>query len=871
MTVAVHTYSKPTEWREHPLFDSFPDAVHICATRNQRDGIRACYANDLEHIYSFREFIKTLYPRWYSAETQVQQLLRLKKMIDGLTGVKPDLKQAFRKNAMQILESIRFLTQAGVQPHSLADDWLATDKERLFKRVWGQFTQEDKDVREHVQGLQRPLLEKRLQVSIRSLSKNSKEAPQKLHLVFHGFYFITPEQQIVLKLMRQQQIRITFFHYYDGRYAETFDFVKAFYTDRFGWPSSEEWVYDATPYSPVTPSAHAFLAAYEQANEKVQPSSESITAYGSFFDFLHDVILPNFQISGNVPPERRVKVISPNADDLNGLLVAYYPDLNAKKRNFLSYPIGRFFVSIHEIYNNGKQQLTEKILTDLFSSGWIFDKAQQINAQDYMYDLQMLSPYLKGCKEINEWIKQLDQLIQQGLMIEQAFPMSQENRIVRSMRSPFAKIGHFTVPLHRIKQVKLFVESIRQITEMIFGQSGTPATIDYHFRRLKEFLVENRSMAELHAVNDEKTIIYELEERLSRLQDDSEVLLEDLKDALHYYLSGKLDDNDENFITGFIEIDGEMFKKHELPIYLTGLDEHSLPLSEQTVPWPLQNDAFEQLCERHSVLQLHAIRNRAGKAISRYLFFIALNLSPERMNLSWIKNMLDQHELQRALYVKQLGLKVVDFTFSEQDSDPDDEEPYVPYKFNVDSFSRNDIEAAWAMLAFEDFLAEYKLCPRRFYYSCITDEYPVFSSDFMHQFLFSEIIKTVKTSTRADFDNVYREVSPLFPQWLDFKKRVLARTAFQYAPKQLGRMTQVEETAAYTETRKNFQFPGFTKANRDRLLEESRNTLTISLDELKSIEKQTLTARPDYHCRFCPHIEYCDDAIHAVDMQKEDD
>ncbi|MDN4066663.1 hypothetical protein QYF50_02055 [Paenibacillus vini] len=867
MTVTIHTYSKPTEWREHPLFASFPAAVHICATRNQRDGIRACYGTDLKHIYSFREFIKTLYPRWYSAETQVQQLLRLNKLIAGLNEVKPDMKQAFRKNAMDILESIRFFTETGVHPHSLADEWLTSEKERLFKRVWQLFAQEDQAVNEHVQALQRPLLKKDLTAAIHRLSKDEQLLPRELHLVFHGFYFVTPEQQIVLKLIRQQQIRMTFFHYYDGRFADTFDFIKAFYTDRFGWPSSEDWAYDATPYAPVASSAYAFLASYERVGWNPQPLNETITAYGSFFDFLHDVILPNFKIDENETPKRSAQVISPNADELNGLLTAYYPELNAKKRNFLSYPIGRFFVSIHEIYDSGHMRLSESILTDLFSSGWIFDKAKRINAQDYMYDLHKLFPYLQGCKEIKEWTGRLDQLIKQGLMIEQVFPVSRENRIVRSMRSPFAKIGHFAVPLHRVKQVKEFIESIQRMTEMIFGQSGTSSTINQHFKRLKEFLVQNRTHAELNAEKEEQNIVYELEERLSLIQDDSEFLFEDLKNALHYYLSGKLDDNDENFINGFIEIDGEMFKHHEFPIYLTGLDEHSLPLSEQTIPWPLQTETFEQLCEQHIVLQLHAIRNRAGKAISRYLFYIALNLSQERMHLSWIKNMLDQHELQRALYVKQLGLKVIDFNFNTKESAGITS--YVPHTFTEDPLKES--ETAWESFAFEDFLAEYKLCPKRFYYSYIVDEYPVFSSDFIHQFLFSEIIKTARTSTKAGFDSVIGEVSPFFPQWLDFKKRVSAKTAFQYASKQMGQITQVEETAAYTETRKNYQFPGLKKGDRERLLEESKRTLSESLYELRSAETQTLTAKAGYHCRFCPHIEYCDNAAYGIDLQREED
>lgn len=109
MNVKVHTYSQPKEWAQHPQYASFPDAIHICATNNQRKGIKACYGHDLKHIYSFREFIKSLYPNWYSGETKFQQYLRLSGIIANLTDVQLELKQAFRLNAMDILDSIRFL------------------------------------------------------------------------------------------------------------------------------------------------------------------------------------------------------------------------------------------------------------------------------------------------------------------------------------------------------------------------------------------------------------------------------------------------------------------------------------------------------------------------------------------------------------------------------------------------------------------------------------------------------------------------------------------------------------------------------------------------------------------------------------------
>ncbi|KLA01421.1 hypothetical protein B4147_1088 [Bacillus wiedmannii] len=865
MSVQVHTYSQPKGWEKHPLYASFPDAIHICATNNQKDGIQACYGHDLEHIYSFRKFIKALYVEWYSAETKFQQYLRLSKILASLQYKQPELKKAFRANAMDILENIRFFVESNIKPQDLKDSWIKTDKERVFKEVWTEFVQKDATIQAHYKALKRPILKKQLQDAINTLcDENNVKLVGDIHIVLHGFYFVTPEQQIILEILREQQIRITFFQYYDERYADTFDFIKAFVTNRFGWPSSEEWIYDKVSGTKATRIAHAFLSSYEGKSAQQSDGKKKVTSYGSFFDFLHDVILPHFPIEGRA--EGNVSIISPNAEGLNELLMSYYPELNHKKRNFLSYPIGRFLLSLHQIYKNGQLYLTDEILRAQFSSGWLYDESTRENAQNYTYELEQLFPYLQGCKEITDWISHLDQLINQGLTIEKAFPIREENRIIRSVRSPFSKISHFAVPLECVKQIRCFIQKIREMTEVLFAHSDSN-TIEVHFNRLKAILKKHGKGVMLIANENEKLLIQELEKKISHIQDDSEFLYDDLQTALHFYLSGKLEDTDEEYINSFIEIDGEMFKSQEHTIYLTGLDENSLPLGAQSIPWPLQPDTFEKLSEQHSALELHTIRIRANKFISRYLFFIALNLPTEHVKLSWIKNILDQHELQPALYIKQLNLRAVDFTAVSADVPI----TYTPYDFSKETVNKNDIMKSWETLAFEDFLAEYKLCPKRFYYSYIADEYPTFSSDFMHQFIFSEIIRVAGQGSKADFEVVLEEVSVLFPQWIDFKKSVSAKMAFQYVPGQLGRKTAVTEEHSYTETRKNFQFPGFTKKNRDNLFDETKASLVSIVDEILSEDNKIMEANPSYTCRFCPHIDYCDDAVYSIDMRKEDD
>lgn len=75
---------------------------------------------------------------------------------------------------------------------------------------------------------------------------------------------------------------------------------------------------------------------------------------------------------------------------------------------------------------------------------------------------------------------------------------------------------------------------------------------------------------------------------------------------------------------------------------------------------------------------------------------------------------------------------------------------------------------------YDDMSAEYELCPLRFYYGYILDKYPVHVNEFVHQFIFSELIRVAKDFLGYKNRRVIQAVCDLFPQWIDFKKKIIA-------------------------------------------------------------------------------------------------
>ncbi|MEY2195714.1 hypothetical protein AB7942_23705 [Neobacillus sp. BF23-41] len=185
------------------------------------------------------------------------------------------------------------------------------------------------------------------------------------------------------------------------------------------------------------------------------------------------------------------------------------------------------------------------------------------------------------------------------------------------------------------------------------------------------------------------------------------------------------------------------------------------------------------LSERHRVPELNELRNRSIKQISRYLLFIALEFLPnEQLEQSWIRNFLNRVELQTTVYVHQLGLNVVNHKFDSKELGHINENPF---DFACHTTDEDELRSAFDELKYEDILAEYQLCQRRFYYGYVLGRYPVFFDEFIHQFIFTEIVKLVKRYTLQADDKVIKLVSELFPQWTEFKKNALAQTSIGYA------------------------------------------------------------------------------------------
>jgi hypothetical protein len=889
MNCKVLTYNHPRKIEELDAFKEHVNCLHICATKNMRDGVFERYQKGKDQpfitapIITSSTFIQFILPGWSSAETKLKQYLLLSEALNNNISRDSEYYSSFRRNQIEVLDTIRLLELSGVRPDDFDDEWNLSDKEQIFIKVWKEFEGQDdfQQIRRIGMSPIKKDFEKSKAILFSLIEQEYGDEDLELinkgfsldTLVLHGFYFLTSEQQRVFQLLKKAGVNIIFLNLYDERYPKTFSFISDFISKRHGWIDIDDWDKGGSYLGEPT-IADKFLSDFEGKPMKTYRTQDVlVTDYEDFYSFLTD-----FEHTQTEEGEKKT-FIAPNAQALNNRLIEYYPELFKKKRRFLSYPIGQFMFHLHQMWDERKKCLaiTESGIFECFSSGWLYDKETNKNARDFTKELQNLLPFFKGCETIHDWLERATLLkeIQENAL--SAFDRENDNRFHKMMESPFRRISHFSMKEPDVTQVIRFIEKLFQVAGSLFGVGENRVSLTEHFKKLRHLVFDANPHLEKEIQQEERILVEELKQTLKAVPTVEMFHIDDISSAISLYLSGNLkgDHSQDIVIRPFIEMDGEAFKENRIT-HVTGLDENSLPYNEYQLPWPLKEQTFRALAERNIPLSFQALRNRHVKGITRYLMYNLLQFSHE-IELSWMVQYEDKDNLDKAVYLSQLGL----IPNREKNSLENDflDEPLAR------SVSKEELDTFLAYPV--DALAEFEFCPRRFYYSYITEEFSTFDSEFIHEFMYGNLLKSVQAlvGRQGTEEMVKKEVDKLFPYWTDFKLNLMADENLRYsnwARKNYGGHLPYGKENEYSDLRKLFLFPALQNQHADDDSKETANRIqklydkpeTIIPDLREEFEYQLnnhpiqMEAKPSMKCRFCPHNAFCPEAHHPVDDEE---
>ncbi|MEK3820307.1 hypothetical protein MKY20_14670 [Cytobacillus sp. FSL W8-0315] len=892
MNCKVITYTNPKTLDQLEGFKSYKDVLHVCATKNMRDGVYERYQKKemfiTAPIVSSVNLLESLLGDWYSAETKLMQYLHLSEIIQDDIPMRQNLLSSFRRNQIEVLETIRMLEVSGVTSESLDDEELElSEKENTFLKIWKKF-EENQTVRRFrnllSSGFQNRLTANwsgRVQKLIKDAYNKDDEVLRKLDhqvgwetVVLHGFYFMTPEQQQIFQLIKNAGVNIIFLNLYDARFTETFNFIEKFINERHGWVDKKDWKMEKWVNKRLT-LADKFLADFEgeQVEEYQFPNHLKVKDFKDFYDFLQD-----YENNLDIDPAEKTKYktyLAPNAATLNDRLQEYYPELFKAKRHFLGYPIGQYLFQLHQMWSEEEDSLilSENVLFECFASGWLYDEITGKNAREYTKALQEVLPFFQGCVTQESWSRRAATLLTIHEHILPPFKEEDDDRFEQMMSSPFSRFSQFAVSIDEVTQIVAFMGMIFRTSSDLFGDGKKRILLADHFSKLRKLIEASNPFLQHEMVKEEKVIIHQLKQKLQTTPDIGAVRVHDISTAISLYLAGHLkkDHSEEDeLIRPFIEIDGEAFKQNGIT-HVTGLDENSLPYSEFKLPWPLTESVFHDLAKRNVPLSFQVLRNEHVKEITRYLVYNLLQFS-ERLELSWMVHYEAEKNLDKAVYLSQLNLKPNEESRQNHKEWKDVKLDREVTKQELDLFLAFPIDA----------LAEFKFCPRRFYYSYLAGRPETFQSEFVQEFLFGNLLKSFGALLpNLSDEKIKEEVYKLFPYWDEFKLNMIGEENIGYrnwAKKNYGEHTPYGE-GKFSDLRKLFLFPVLQNKKADN----DSKTVASAIEQLYSspgeflpalreeFERQLqefpiqMEATPSGKCRYCPHYQFCTDAFHSVD------
>lgn len=883
--VKVVTYTSPND----PVIQevcSQDNILHICATASLTEAMVNRF-REKGNVIAAKWFTDAVLGNWMASSVKFEQYMYLSELVRKGSADNPDdppVKQALRRNKADALLTIRMLAELGVKPADLRES-AQTRYEYELSQVWEQLEHKDKKtkffrkldtlhfalkrpyafrtmVNERLREKYRRDTESELKMQVRSESLHINQT-----IVLHGFYFLTPIQQLIFQALKQAKTEIVFLQFYNPKYMHTFSFLKDVLGQENGWVPADDWHISMFKDKQSDGTADYFGSFFEVHVPAVKPNSIRIsqTGYSHFYNWMQDFKKDTVEKESD---EKKLPVnhLTVAGENILQRLQEFFPEEHLSKRSLLSYPIGQYMMHLHKIWNQEIKQQQVDIITlqECFLSPWLYVEdavtGERKYASEYLHDLHMLEDFFPRNMTMQEWIANLKELIEnlrEGPFLVREFDISSNHvRFIDEIKNPIKKIGPYSVVSANLEDIKKILELMNKHVEQLFRIDNEHFTLPEYFSLLQEIMNGSLNMKDLQ--EHEESLIKKLAEVFQYNQnrtDERPYHIEDIAEAVHVLLAGSLDKPEDEErrrksklirLRSFTEIDGVIFEDKN--IHVSGLDEFSFPNQSSTLPWPLTIRTAEKLCLKTPHIKAMLLRENHKEVIPRFLFFLLLS-GKQYIMLSWFKEWGGKLGLKPSIYLKLIeNVCTLGKGYANQIYLPEESSELV----------KNDAVAYERELShYSDYaLSELNLCQRRFFYSYVVRPYSVYQSDFHFGFLYSNLYKLV-SQFGTDPDFMMKQV---FPHWTDFKREAKTASAvrfnnppvlseiFEYA----GMEYQALSGLKYLVNPRNSS-EGWKKAwgNEGYTLTESH------FDFLK--------AEPGTNCRYCPHEEFCPSALYAVD------
>ena len=450
-------------------------------------------------------------------------------------------------------------------------------------------------------------------------------------VIIHAVHHFTPEIIYLLNdLDKRLKINIVFLIPYASGLPEVYDTWKRVYE----WTHAEfENVTAISETHPCQPEA--FEIAKTLCGE--YPSidkTRKLLAYDNLTSFsIHEVGKCYRAAKMTAPEGKRIldnmktQYYAVTGTECNELLKMFYPE-QFKTKPFLSYPIGQLILGIYRMWDFERNEMIFNITTlmECAVSG-LFQERQNVGET-----LRKTKLFFRGAETLLDY--------QQRIQIIQDF---RRKEATDSKLSGLKRLSFLDVSLEECIELSGFLDELSKIGCQLFANK-TQKQINYieHFKELMKIITEAANSDNRVLPDTERELVQSIKDQLNTSTSENvEGSIQDVSDALAFFLSSRLEKNSSNWIVrDFEQIDGAVLlsPKSKAQKYHFALlsNEHMLKQSKDELPWPLSVSIFDAYEEIKDSIQAIASSIRERRSFLKFSLFYGTYFSYKAVEFSYV-------------------------------------------------------------------------------------------------------------------------------------------------------------------------------------------------------------------------------------------
>ena len=882
MSREIYTYTDLTKLKESSLICEIMHYPQVTVSADLRKGLNGTIDKDYVdglfkddnqvRITEFHSLTQAINKDWGTDQSKFNATIILSEYIrQKMNRVSDDKKQTnwlvgCMRNLGSLLSSIVLLEQAGVTPEDI--DSNGDRNLELMLDAWKYLSERDPSIEIFRENMTLKYTKEIWDPILRAAFKADASFTDVDKIVFHGFYFITPLQEKIMNLLEQAGYELIFLFPYDERYPLVYEIWDTTYSVERGYPPKTQWHMEKSdapdPYGDI----------FEGKKNVSIDNKLKFKEYASVMEFVNDV--------------KRVKkqgyaVYSSDYKTANKILKDYFPE-EYGERKILSYPVGQFVSILNQMWDDERQTivLDEASLIECFSSGWL--SADGVSGRQYLQELTYLMPFFTGCHTVDEWDERIDLLkkIRQDAIEPFLVDLDADESVSRwqeAIGNPMANFSMFAVETQKLDIILSLIKQLLSMASDLFSDNQVIRVSD-HISKLDQILKRHEISDEMY--EEERAIVGDIFEKLGQPSVFiTKCAPADIANALNLFICGRFEEGEiQTNRTGLVYpiyfVDAACIK-NKSKVHVCMCDVNAMPGGNKEYVWPLSSPVmWKCLKKTENPLLINLIHIMESTTLCNR-FFMYCALKNKDVTVSWVSSVGDKL-LAPSSYIKlvceAIGMELAParrhtITFTRVA-----EAPYG--RGRIEEYDNDKIPSGMIKEA----RMAYALCPMQYILGYVVEKYPTYQSEFQQNYALNAFISAIYNLMKdkgMTVDQVYKNVMELFPGLRKVEKRqVYDYISYDRREDDMNYGVRTECGGYYyTDERLKLHYPN--PQVREVAIERFGKLMTpdgrkgMNLYEvMEATNDEEMYGRKDIvrtACMFCPHMDYCRNAIYYGDQE----